>query len=149
MRLAHLAALALAIPCLATPSIAQQAPPAASSTADLAISFIGVEEHKGAILVALYDQAGWSGGRPVRVAMADATAANPSATIGGLPAGRYGIKVFHDLDGDKRMGANPFGMPTEPFAFSNDAVGQRGVPGWEAASFEVAAGAASHSIKIR
>ena len=147
MRLIQIASLLLAVAMLPTPLHAQEAQP--SSNGRLTISFNGIEEHRGTLLVAVYDNAGWNGGKPVRVAMADALAAMPSATIVGLPAGRYGIKVFHDLDGDRRMGINPFGMPTEPFAFSNDAIGQRGAPVWEAAAFEVGVGPATHSIKIR
>jgi uncharacterized protein (DUF2141 family) len=41
------------------------------------------------------------------------------------------------VDGDGRMGTNPFGMPTEPYAASNNARGEMGPPAWSDAAFEV------------
>ena len=66
----------------------------------------------------------------------------------GLKPGRYAIRVFHDLDGDGKMGLNPFGVPTEPFAFSNDAKGMMGPASWDAAAFEVKAGDNVQTIHI-
>ena len=66
-----------------------------------------------------------------------------STTITGLQPGRYAIRVFHDVDGDGTMSANPFGIPTEPFAFSNNARGAFGPAAWSDAAFEVAGDAAT------
>ena len=68
--------------------------------------------------------------------------------ITGLAPGRYAIKAFHDVDGDGRMGTNPFGMPTEPYAASNNARGNMGPPAWSDAAFEVPAGETAQSITI-
>ncbi|HSK41756.1 MAG TPA: DUF2141 domain-containing protein, partial [Arenibaculum sp.] len=54
-----------------------------------------------------------------------------------VPAGRYGIAVLHDLDGDGALDRTVFGMPTEPFGFSNDAFGFMGPPEFDAMAFEV------------
>jgi len=64
-----------------------------------------------------------------------------------LPAGDYAMKAFHDVDGDGRMATNPFGMPTEPFAFSNNAVGNMGPAGWDRAHFS-AAGSVAQTINL-
>lgn len=69
--------------------------------------------------------------------------------MAGLKPGRYAVKSFHYIDGDGKMGTNPFGMPIEPFAFSNNAVGNMGPAKWADASFEVKAGANSHRIEIK
>ena len=71
-----------------------------------------------------------------------------TTTFTGLVPGRYAIKAFHDVNGDGKMGSNPFGMPTEPFAFSNNAHGVMGPAKWDAAAFEVKAGDNSHTIAI-
>ncbi|MEP7005891.1 MAG: DUF2141 domain-containing protein [Sphingomonas bacterium] len=144
----HLLAAALALSAILNPPAAM-AKPDTSPGATLTITFHGVETRTGSVMIALYDAAGWTGGKPIRVAMADAAAAAPSVSIADLPPGRYGIKAFHDVDGDGKMGTNPFGMPTEPFAFSNDAKGNRGPASWDAASFEVVAPGGSQGITIR
>lgn len=57
--------------------------------------------------------------------------------------------MFHDIDGDGKMGMNPFGMPIEPFAFSNNAPAQFGPAKWDAAKFEVSATGATQTIKLQ
>ncbi len=66
--------------------------------------------------------------------------------VKGVPAGRYAIKSFHDIDGDGKLGSNMFGIPTEPYAFSNNAAGRAS---WAEASFELAAGGNTHRIAIK
>lgn len=117
----------------------------------LTLTFRGVEQPRGAILAAVFDSAeAYAGaGAPVRAVRLEVAGAGATTAIAGLPAGRYAIKAFHDLDGDGQMDTNPFGMPTEPFAFSNDAPANMGPPSFEAAAFDVGAGATVHAIAIR
>ena len=127
-----------------------QAPAAAPSAASLTVTFTGIEAKEGALMMAVYDEAGWSTGKPLRGEMLDATKDQVTADITGLTPGRYGVKVFHDVNGNGKMDANPFGMPTEPFAFSNDAHGERGPASWSDAAFDVSAdGHAAQTITIR
>jgi uncharacterized protein (DUF2141 family) len=123
------------------------APAAAEGPAKLTVTVTGIKEAKGALMIAVFDQAGYDVEKPVAQAMTPVTAKTATATFD-LPAGRYGIKMFHDVDGDGKMGANPFGMPIEPYGFSNDAPAQFGPATWDAASFVVGAPATSTSIKL-
>ena len=102
----------------------------------------------GAVMVALYDEATYAGGQPIRAASIDVAAGEHSVTFDGLPDGDYGVKAYHDVNGNGRMDANPFGMPTEPFAFSNNAVGNMGPAGWDRAHFAVS-GETAQTIRIR
>ena len=103
----------------------------------------------GKVMVALYDsEAAYSGGAPVAHAMVDVAAGEHSAVFADLPAGDYAAKTFHDVDGDGKMNTNPFGMPTEPFAFSNNARGNMGPARWDAAHFN-ASGAVEQTITLR
>ena len=103
----------------------------------------------GRVMIALFDaRAAYDGqGAPVRQVVIDA-AGDPVALFEGLPAGRYAAKMFHDVDGDGRMGVNPFGMPVEPFAFTNNAVGNMGPADWDRAAVEVN-GAVEQTIRLR
>lgn len=125
-------------------------PAVAADKADLTVTFQGMANHKGTILFVLTDsEAAYDDKAPPRASVM-APVAGPTATqaIRGLAPGRYAIKAFHDVDGDGKMATNPFGMPTEPFAFSNNAVGMMGPAKWEAAAFEVKAGSNVHVIKM-
>ena len=102
----------------------------------------------GAVLVALYDtEAAYEGGAPARVAQVDVAAGQREAVFD-LPAGTYGVKAVHDVNGNGKMDVNPFGMPSEPYAFSNNAVGNMGPARWDRAHFEVS-GATAQTIRIR
>ena len=102
----------------------------------------------GAVMIALYaSEAGYEGGPAV--ARAAIPASGPVvARFGNLPAGDYAVKAFHDLDGDGAMDTNPFGLPTEPYAFSNNAVGNMGPARWDRAHFAVS-GETAQTISLR
>lgn len=125
------------------------AAPAFAQSADnrLTLTFeTGAET--GAIMVALYDsEAAYEGGQPARATQVDVAAGQHEAVFD-LPAGAYGMKAFHDVNGNGKMDVNPFGMPTEPFAFSNNAGGNMGPAKWDRARFEVS-GATAQTIRIR
>lgn len=145
---------ALAALVVSTTIVRAEAAPAAATVpanAQVTVVFTGITTPTGAVLLSVYDsQAAFDGGgKPVRAAMVPATGTSVETALAGLPAGRYAIKAFHDIDGDMKMAVNPFGMPTEPFAFSNDAVGNRGPAKWADAAFTVTAGANRHTITIR
>lgn len=150
---ALLIATALLTAAMAAP-VATQAPTAASATgarATVTVNFTGIETRSGTINAAVYDTAeAYAGhGRPIRQVQVNVTGGEASVAIGGLAPGRYAIKAFHDLDGDGQMDTNPFGMPTEPFAFSNGATVNMGPPNFDAAAFTVTAGANAQAITIR
>ena len=124
----------------ATSALAQQA-----ATLTLNLDTASAE---GRVLIAIYDSEASvdRGGAPVR-----ALEARPGAPVHveGLAPGRYGVKAFHDLDGDGEMGSNPFGVPTEPYAFSNGTRPHGGPPAWREAAFEVPASGAIHTLTFR
>ena len=66
-----------------------------------------------------------------------------------LEPGAYGIKMYHDINDDGDMNANPFGMPTEPYAFSNNAKGRFGPAKWADASFTVSSDGATQTITLK
>jgi uncharacterized protein (DUF2141 family) len=103
----------------------------------------------GAVMVALFgSEAAYDGqGAPVAQAMLDVAAGQHSATFT-VPAGDYAVKSFHDVNGDGQMNANPFGMPTEPYAFSNNARGNMGPATWAQAHFTVE-GDVAQTISLR
>lgn len=133
-------ALAAALTLIAVPAFAQDG--------SVTLTF-DTGADTGGVMVALYNSAEtYAGGAPARTARVDVAAGARSVTFDGLPAGDYAMKSFHDVDGDGAMDTNPFGMPTEPYAFSNNAVGNMGPASWERAHFAVD-GAVSQSIRIR
>jgi uncharacterized protein (DUF2141 family) len=76
---------------------------------------------------------------PVAAIMARAQAGEMRFSLGELPAGDYAVRVMHDRNGNEELDTNFVGMPTEPWAFSNNASGNFGPPGWEDAKFSLQA----------
>jgi len=76
------------------------------------------------------------------------TASTASVQFNGVVPGQYAIRLFHDVNGNGQLDTNPFGMPTEPFAFSNNARGRFGPATWADAAFTVTAGANVQEIAI-
>ena len=137
------ASLIAALTLFAAPALA--GPPA--QDASLSLTF-ETGAGTGAVMVALYDAATYAGGQPIHAARIDIAAGERSVTFEGLADGDYGVKAFHDVNGNGRMDTNPFGMPTEPFAFSNNAVGNMGPADWDRARFAVS-GQTTQTIIIR
>jgi uncharacterized protein (DUF2141 family) len=132
---------------LAIVAMAMAAPVAA---ADLDLRFTGIETQTGAIMAVVFaNEADYGAGKPVRAVMVPAKGATAGQIIEGLAPGRYAVKAFHDVDGDGKMGVNPFGQPVEPFAFSNDAPGDMGPASWAAAAFDVGVAGAVQTIVIK
>ena len=103
----------------------------------------------GEVMISLFDsEATYAGGAPVRRARIDIAKGDRTAVFRDLNAGDYAIKAFHDVNGDGKMNTNPFGLPIEPVAFSNDARPNMGPPSWDLARVAVK-GAVAQTIKIR
>ncbi len=135
------AALAAAVLTFPQPALAD------TTKVPLTVTVTGIAEHKGAISFGVFDEAGYETDNAVNGGLIPVTGDTATMTLE-LPPGRYGIKLFHDVDGDGKMSTNPFGMPTEPYAFSNSAPAQFGPAKWDAAAFDVAAPATTHTIKL-
>lgn len=121
--------------------------PITQSTATLTVRFAGFKTAAGTAMLSLYNsEQSYAAGKPLRGAVAAVRDDRAEVVVTGLAPGRYAIRAFHDRDGDGKMATNPFGIPLEPFAFSNGAKPQGGPAPWAAASFEVPAGASAVSI---
>ncbi len=118
---------------------------------DIKIRVTGLTQKSGKLLVAVFES---SDGFPksdqstsTTVIEADAEQSEFSLT---LPVNHpLAIAVFQDLDGNKVITKNGFGIPTEPYGFSNKARGLLGPPTFQQAVVKVAEGQDSLEIQIR
>ncbi len=92
----------------------------------------------GVVNWALYaDEGQHDSGKQMRGGRQDADGASTTVSLGAIEPGRYSVAIFLDEDGDGEFDTNFFGIPKEPFGFSNDAMGAMGKPSFEKASFVV------------
>ena len=65
-----------------------------------------------------------------------------------LPSGEYAIRVMHDVNGNGELDSNFVGMPTEPWAMSNNAKGNFGPPTWKDVKFTLD-GDVTQTLKLK
>ncbi len=108
------------------------------------------EGQRGELLAQVFDDAAAfkDGKGPVARLRVPLTEAVAEIAVPALPPGRYAVRVFQDLNGNGRFDTGLFGIPLEPFGFSNDALGERGPPSFEAAAVELGAEPLAVSIRL-
>lgn len=60
----------------------------------------------------------------------------PQLTCDQLPFGHYAVAVYHDLNDNGKMDKNALGIPSEPYAFSNNIKVKWRAPKFREAVFE-------------
>ena len=120
-----------------------------ANASDLTINIEGIKDAGGTINLGLFDEATYNGDGAVNGANLIVEGDTVTVTFDGLEPGEYAVRLFHDVNDDGEMNTNPFGMPTEPYAFSNDARGRFGPAKWEAAKFTVTADGGTHTITMQ
>lgn len=135
---------ALLLATAAAPGVAQAQ--AANSTLTIEISGL---QPRGHVMVQVFaSEADYAAGRAAANQIVAVDAATEQVRFEGLAAGPVAFRLFHDVNGDNRMNTNPFGIPTEPFAFSNNARGSFGPASWSQAVFTLNAGDNAQAIAL-
>jgi uncharacterized protein (DUF2141 family) len=141
-----IAVTALTVFALPSTSIADDAEP---TSVDLTVNLSGLYPLQGTVQIGVYaSQEAWASGDAIAGASVEVDAENVTAIIEGLPVGEYGLKLYHDVDGDGSLGTNAIGIPNEPFAFSNNAMGRFGPASWNDSSFQINAEEISQNIRF-
>ena len=97
----------------------------------------GIEETKGSIRLSMFNsEEGWLK-EGIRAEIIEAKAPEITWEVLGLEPGEYAVSIFHDVDDDGKLNTGAFGMPTEPYGFSNNARGMFGPAKWKNAKFVV------------
>jgi uncharacterized protein (DUF2141 family) len=119
-----------------------------AGAADLTIHIDDVKAGGGPVMVAIYHSADAFLKAPV--GNASRAAGNAGAIVlKDLPVGEYAFAVFHDANSNGKMDRNLFGIPTEDYAFSNNALGKMGPPSFAQARFTLPADGASLRVSLR
>ncbi len=110
---------------------------AQEETFNLTIQITGLETDKGKVFLALSDRAESFLKKGEGTKGANAVVQNKKATIffKGLKKGNYAVSFFHDENDNKIMDTKIFGIPKEPYGFSNNAKGFMGPPSFDDAKF--------------
>ncbi|WP_438976757.1 DUF2141 domain-containing protein [Polaribacter sp.] len=126
--------LLLAIIFLGTFSLQAQ-----EETFDLKVEITGMDTDKGKVFLALYNSEATflKKSKDTKGANAIVKDKRAIAIFKGLKKGEYAISLFHDENDNNKMDTKIFGIPKEPYGFSNDAKGFMGPPKFKDAKFIV------------
>ncbi len=112
--------------------------PAAAVAGELEVVVSGLRSTDGAVRIGLFTSAERFADRTSDHS-ADAPASVARALFTDLPAGRYGIAVYHDENANHRHDMTLIGLPAEGYGFANDAFSFFGPPGFDEMVVEVPA----------
>lgn len=107
--------------------------------ADLTVSIGSITSSDGKLMINLVrsEEEMKDGSDALASVMIQPRTEGVSLTLHDVPAGTYGIQMFHDENGNNELDANMIGIPKEPWAFSNNAAGRFGPPKWADIKFEI------------
>ncbi|HPQ58133.1 MAG: DUF2141 domain-containing protein [Flavobacteriales bacterium] len=112
---------------------------------------VEVELHRseagGVVRVALCDAASFESDEGCILREVEANGPMVNVVFHGVPEGEYAIKAFHDVNANGELDTNWMGIPREPYAFGNDAMGTFGPPGFDQA--KVVVGPGRQQVRIR
>ncbi len=119
------------------------------STADLRVEVTNARQDAPVYLALFDDAASFKRRDGFRLAVIKRWATRPSAAFTDLPPGRYAVAAFQDLNGNGVLDTNLLGIPTEPYGFSRNAIGNLGPPSFEAAAIAMDGQDLTISIALR
>ncbi len=119
-----------------------------ASAAELTVHVEGAKSATGNIMVAVFKAEGFLQ-KPVKGGMAAADVAGSKVVFADLPEGEYAVTIFHDVNGNGKLDKNVLGIPTEDYAFSNNAMGKFGPPAFDAAKFVLPAAGSALRLSLK
>ena len=104
---------------------------------DLTVVVHGLENNDGVLQLGLYDDADKFPivGKTLKVVRVKTSGSSRKYTFSGLTEGDYAVAIYQDENNNDNCDKNFFGIPVEPYAFSNDIRPKFSVPSFEDCSF--------------
>lgn len=103
------------------------------------VTIANAETASGQIMISLVQgEAEFKGERAPIAALTRRAIAEPMGFVfKNLAEGEYALRIMHDVNDNGELDSNFIGLPTEPWAFSNNATGNMGPPTWEDVKFTI------------
>lgn len=119
-------------------SIINASPSRADLRGNLTIEINGLNNQDGSVCLSLFNGSrGFpsDGQRAIDAECVEISTLPVQVTFDDLTYGSYAIAAYHDKNQDAQLNQGLFGIPTEGFAFSNDAPAQTGPASFQDAVF--------------
>lgn len=115
----------------------------------LKVEIHNLRTQKGSVYIALFKPGtDFPGGKPVEGKKVEANGRSAQTTFSVEP-GNYAIAVYHDENSNGKMDKRIFGIPKEPYGFSNNIRPIMSAPKFRDCQFSVSEGGKAVSIELR
>lgn len=105
---------------------------------ELIVRIENIKSIKGSMKIAVYDRKDlFLSDSVVLIGNQKIETVNVEFVFRDLPEGSYALSIFHDENDNGKLDSNFMGIPSEPYAFSNNAKGAFGPPKFEDCLVEV------------
>jgi uncharacterized protein (DUF2141 family) len=109
----------------------------------------GLRQDEGSIVINLFASAdSWASEVPDKIVQISPLQGNSAAVTVDLPPGTYAFFLYHDEDGNGELKRGSFGLPGEPYAFSNNVRIGLSKPSFQKMKFVVPAGGAVEEVRL-
>ena len=120
-----------------------------AGAATLTIEVSDVKAAAGNLMVAVFNSPDDFLKKPANSGSVAAALAGNIVRFQDLPEGDYAFAIYHDANGNGKMDTNLMGIPTEDYAFSNNAIGKMGPPDYTKAKFALPAAGATLRVTLK
>jgi uncharacterized protein (DUF2141 family) len=122
-----------------------------SNTGKLIVTIENCNSDKGKIYIALYNSSStfMNVSKAVDKRVVDIRNKKAVIEFDNLAYGVYAFSCYHDENGNKKMDKNLFGIPTESYAFSNNARGTFGPPTFEKSSISIKSSVVRSNVSMK
>ena len=135
---------------IAAAAVAAYSPhaPAATAANELHVEVTGLKSSRGDVIIALYNSPKGYTKHPYKTAFVNINKDKCDWVMKDLPRGDYAIILVHDENGNHDMDSNFFGIPKEPYAFSNNVKAHLHAPPFSDTKFTVDSGETTVRIQL-
>lgn len=120
---------------------------ATTETNELTLTISNIKHIEGSIEIGLFDNGErfMEEGQAYKSLSVEVKSSSETIVIKNLPKGNYAISLYHDKNANGKCDRNFFGIPKEPYAFSNNFKPRFTAPTFKDCEFDLAS---DHSMEI-
>ncbi len=114
---------------------------------DLTLTITNIKDIEGTLEIGIYNNGEYfmEKGKTFRSASVEVKSDSEMVVIKDLPKGTYAISMYHDINSNDKCDRNFFGIPEEPYAFSNNFKPRFSAPTFKDCEFSISS---DHSMEI-
>lgn len=122
-----------------------------AGTGSLTIEMLDLQSSEGqAVFVVMDSETSHHGKTPVYIKSAVSIEQGEAhIVLNDMPAGHYSAVIYHDINSNGELDNYFFGMPREPYGFSNNARNKMGIPTFSESRFEISSNQATQKISVK